>query len=333
MEPTLLLPLGFGTILVNLPGEAINKIMNYLFNIGIADYELLPLLLFIGIGAMIDFEPLFQNPKLMIFGFMAQFGILATMGLALLIGFPITEAASIGVIGAADGPTAIFVAQILNSKYLAAIMVAAYSYMALIPIIQPPIIKLLTTKKERQLQMTYVAKKISKRTKIIFPIITTIVIGLIAPESSILIGFLMFGNLIKECGVLDSLKITAQETLTNLVSIFLGLIVAFQMKADTFLKLDTLIIIALGLIAFIVDTACGVLMAKLINLFSKNKINPMIGACGISAFPISAKTIHKLGMEENRQNCLLTYALSANVSGQIFSVLISGIIIAICSQI
>ena len=352
MEPALLLPLGFGTILINLPGDTTEKVITHLFDIGIAEYELLPLLLFVGLGTMIDFTFLLQNPKFAVFGLCAQAGILATMGLAFLIGFPIQEAASIGIIGAADGPTAIFVAQILESQYLAAIMVAAYSYMALIPIIQPPVIKLLTTKKERQIKMALPQKIISKKVKIILenfiqmlklkskginlfftdiPIATTIVVSLIAPESAILIGFLMFGNLIKECGVLDSLKETAQTTLTNLITIFLGLIIASQMRAEYFLQINTLIIIALGLVAFIFDTAGGVIAAKVINLFSKNKINPMIGACGISAFPISAKVVQQMGVKEDPNNHLIMYAVAANVSGQIFSVLISGIIIALCN--
>lgn len=331
MEPALLLPLGFGTILINLPGDTTEKVITHLFDIGIAEYELLPLLLFVGLGTMIDFTFLLQNPKLAVFGLCAQAGILITMGLAFLIGFPIQEAASIGIIGAADGPTAIFVAQILESQYLAAIMVAAYSYMALIPIIQPPVIKLLTTKKERQIKMVLPQKVVSKKVKIIFPIATTIVVSLIAPESAILIGFLMFGNLIKECGVLDSLKETAQTTLTNLITIFLGLIIASQMRAEYFLQINTLIIIALGLVAFIFDTAGGVIAAKVINLFSKNKVNPMIGACGISAFPISAKVVQQMGVEEDPNNHLIMYAVAANVSGQIFSVLISGIIIALCN--
>ena len=283
MEPSLLLPMGFGTILVNIPfSDALTGPIKELYNAGIAN-ELFPLLLFIGIGAMIDFGPLLSNPKLMLFGAAAQFGIFFTLCTASIF-FPTLDAASIAIIGAADGPTSIAVANTLGSKYVGAITVAAYSYMALVPLIQPPVIKLLTTKKERMIRMPYVQKSVSKTTRILFPIIITIVASAIVPQATALIGFLMFGNLIRECGVLDSLSETAQKVLANLVTIFLGISVAFNMTADKFLKFDTLLILGLGLIAFIFDTAGGVLFAKLLNLFSKEKINPMIGAAGISAF-------------------------------------------------
>ncbi len=325
MEPTLLLPMGFGAILVNLPGAEV-EVLETLFNAGIAN-ELFPLILFIGIGAMIDFAPLLSNPKLMLFGAAAQFGIFFTLCAARFFGFELVDAASIAVIGAADGPTSIFVAQQLGSKYLGAIMVAAYSYMALVPIIQPPVIRLLTTKKERLIRMPYQEKQVSKTTKILFPIILTIIAGLVSPESVSLVGFLMFGNLIRECGVLDSLSETAQKVLANLVTLFLGITVAFKMQAADFLTAQTLMIMGLGLVAFIFDTAGGVLVAKFFNLFMKNKMNPMIGAAGISAFPMSARVVNKMGLEEDNQNFLLMHSICVNVSGQIASVIAGGLIL------
>ncbi|MBQ7301337.1 MAG: sodium ion-translocating decarboxylase subunit beta [Clostridia bacterium] len=335
MEPTLLLPIGFGTILVNLPNSgAITQIHNgvaepgalsVLFDAGISN-ELFPLILFIGIGAMIDFGPLLSNPKLMIFGAAAQFGIFFTLCLASIF-FDINDAASIAIIGAADGPTAIVVANKLNSQFLAPIMVAAYSYMALVPIIQPPVIKLLTTKKERQIRMPYEAKEVSKLTRILFPIIITVIAGIVAPASVALVGFLMFGNLIRECGVLNSLSETAQKVLANLITIFLGITIASQMSADKFLNVNTLLILGLGLFAFIFDTAGGVLFAKFLNLFMKKKINPMIGAAGISAFPMSGRIVHKMGLEEDPQNFLLMHSIGVNVSGQIASVIAGGLIL------
>lgn len=344
MEPSLLLPMGFGAILVNLPlSGAVDQfydgvkeagVIDVLFNAGIAN-ELFPLLLFVGIGAMIDFGPLLTNPKLMIFGAAAQFGIFFTLGLASLFGFDLKDAASIAIIGAADGPTSIFVAQYFGSKYLGAIMVAAYSYMALVPLIQPPVIKLLTTKKERLIRMPYEQKSISKRTKILFPIVITMITGIVSPRSVALIGFLMFGNLIRECGVLDSLSETAQKVLANLITLFLGITIATKMQAEYFLTKDTLMIIGLGLVAFIFDTAGGVLFAKFLNLFLKKgkKINPMIGAAGISAFPMSARVVHKMGLKEDNQNFLLMHSIGVNVSGQIASVIAGGIIINLVSAL
>ncbi len=331
MEPTLLLPMGFGTILVNIPNSgAITQgteigALNTLYDAGIAN-ELFPLILFIGIGAMIDFGPLLSNPKLMIFGAAAQFGIFFTLCMASMF-FEINDAASIAIIGAADGPTSIVVAEKLNSAYQGAIMVAAYSYMALVPIIQPPVIKLLTTKKERLIRMDYQQKSVSKLTRILFPIIITLIASLIAPSAASLIGFLMFGNLIRECGVLDSLSETAQKVLANLITIFLGITIATQMQADKFLQPQTLLILGLGLIAFIVDTAGGVLFAKFLNLFLKKKINPMIGAAGISAFPMSGRIVHKMGLAEDPQNFLLMHSIGVNVSGQIASVIAGGLIL------
>ena len=316
MEPTLLLPIGFGVILVNLPlSGVVDRVVNglpqegalsILYKSGIAN-ELFPLILFIGIGAMIDFGPILANPKLMIFGAAAQFGIFFTLCTSSMF-FDIKDAASIATIGAADGPTAIVVAQMLDSKYLGAIMVAAYSYMALVPIIQPPVIKLLTTEKERKIRMKYKPSQVSKLTKI-------------------LVGFLMFGNLIRECGVLDSLSETAQRVLANLVTIFLGITIATQMQFDKFLRRETLLILGLGFIAFIFDTAGGVIFAKFLNLFLKEKINPMIGAAGISAFPMSGRVVHKMGLAEDPQNFLLMQSMGVNVSGQIASVIAGGLIL------
>ncbi len=328
MEPTLLLPMGFGAILVNLPNSGASEVIDHLFEIGIDSHELFPLILFIGIGAMIDFEPLLTNPKLMLFGAAAQFGIFFTLCASSLIGFDLKDAASIAIIGAADGPTSIFVANTLGSTYTAAIMVAAYSYMALVPVVQPPIIKLCTTKKERRIRMDYTGRKVSKLTKILFPIVVTVIVGLVAPDAVALIGFLMFGNLIRECGVLNSLSDTAQKVLANLITIFLGITIASRMTAEEFLQPATLIIIGLGLVAFTFDTFAGVMLAKFMNLFTKKKINPMIGAAGISAFPMSARVVHKLGLEEDNQNFLLMHSIGVNVSGQVASVIAGGLLLS-----
>ena len=325
MEPSLLLPIGFGAILMNLPGADL-EILHLLYEKGIAN-ELFPLILFIGIGAMIDFGPLLSNPKLMIFGAAAQFGIFFTFFVASLCGFDIRDSASIAIIGAADGPTSIVVANALQSGYIGAITVAAYSYMALVPIVQPPVIRLLTTKKERMIRMPYHEHNVSKITRILFPILTTVVAGLVAPASVALVGFLMFGNLIRECGVLDSLSDTAQHVLANLITILLGITIACQMKAEQFLRPDTLLILGLGLVAFIMDTAGGVLFAKFLNLFLKEKINPMIGAAGISAFPMSGRIVHKMGLKEDPSNFLLMHSIGVNVSGQIASVIAGGLIL------
>ena len=336
MEPSLLLPIGFGAIIMNLPGIVVDgqiqnlKTLELLYNNGIVN-ELFPLVLFIGIGAMIDFGPLLSNPKLMIFGAAAQFGILFTFFMASLCGFNISDSASIAIIGAADGPTSIVVANALKSGYIGAITVAAYSYMALVPIVQPPVIKLLTTKKERLIRMPYEPKSVSKTTKILFPVVITIITGIFAPKAVELIAFLMFGNLIRECGVLNSLSETAQKVLANLVTIFLGITIAVKMNAGEFLRLETLMIMGLGLVAFIFDTAGGVLVAKFINLFlpKGKKINPMIGAAGISAFPMSARVVHKMGLKEDPQNFLLMHTIGVNVSGQIASVIAGGLIMSL----
>lgn len=335
MEPSLLLPMGFGAILVNLPlsgavtqGETVGPI-TALFEAGMAN-ELFPLLLFIGIGAMIDFGPLLEKPWLMLFGAAAQLGIFLTLAAAGLF-FDLPNAASIAVIGAADGPTAIFVANVLGSRYLGAIMVAAYSYMALVPIVQPPVIRLLTTRQERRIRMPYRKGSVSRAARILFPLMVTVLAGLIAPASVALVGFLMFGNLLRECGVLNSLSETAQNVLANLITLVLGLTVAGQMTADRFVTPETLLILALGLAAFVFDTAGGVLFAKLLNLFlpAEHRINPMIGAAGISAFPMSGRVVNQLGLAEDNQNFLLMYSISVNVSGQIASVIAGGLLLTL----
>lgn len=337
-EPALLLPMGFGAILVNLPNTGVlnqnienigmvNGIIECLYDIGIEYAEVFPILLFIGIGAMIDFEPLLQRPYLFIFGLFAQVGIFVAMGICLLLGFDLKEAVSIGIIGAADAPTTILVAEVLDSQYIGAITVCAYSYMALVPIIQPITIKAITTKSERQIRMSLTNKHIPKWVKIAFPIVVTVISGILAPMSIALVGFLMFGNLIKECGILDNLVKSAQETLTNLITLLLGITISFSMQANMFVRWETLVILAIGLIAFVFDTIGGVLVAKILNLFLKNKINPMIGASGISAFPMSARTVQKLAQEENPGNIVLMQAIGSNVAGQICSAIVGGLIL------
>ena len=337
-EPSLLLPMGFGAILVNLPfsgvlnqvipgiGES-HGIIQWLFESLIEASEALPLLLFIGIGAMIDFGPLLSNPRLLLFGAAAQFGIFITITFAVLLGFGLKDAAAIGIIGAADGPTSILVSQVLESAYIGPIAVAAYSYMALVPIIQPFAIRLVTSKRERQIRMSYNPASVSRKTRIIFPIAVTLVAGFIAPMSVSLVGFLMFGNLIRECGVLNRLSETAQNALANLITLLLGITISFSMVAERFVSVDTLLIMALGLVAFVFDTIAGVLFAKFLNLFVKEKFNPMIGAAGISAFPMSARVVAKMALKEDNQNHLLMHAAGANVAGQIASVLAGGMIL------
>ena len=333
-EPSLLLPMGFGAILVNLPLSGVlgdSGIIQWLFRVGIEASEAMPLLLFVGIGAMIDFGPLLSNPRMLLFGGAAQFGIFLTVVLAVLLGFPLKDAMSIGVIGAADGPTSILVSQQLNSAYMGAIAVAAYSYMALVPLIQPMAIRWVTTEKERKIRMPYNPKSVTKTTKILFPILVTLIAGLIAPDSVALVGFLMFGNLIRECGRLESLSQTAQGPLANLITIFLGVTIAFTMQADKFLTWGTLMVMALGLFAFVFDTIGGVVFAKIINLFlpKGRKINPMVGGAGISAFPMSARVIQKMALKEDNQNHILMHAVGANVAGQIGSVVAGGIILSL----
>ena len=339
LEPALLMPMGFGAILVNLPlsgvvdrfsagvGET-RGIIQWLFETGIEASEAMPLLLFIGIGAMIDFGPLLANPRLFLCGAAAQAGIFLTVILAVLLGFDLKDAASIGMIGAADGPTSLLVSQTLRSSYVGAIAVAAYSYMALVPIIQPPAIKLVTTQKDRSLGMSYQPQGVSRRTRICFPILVTAAAGLVAPASVALVGFLMFGNLIRESGVLPALTSTAQRELANLVTLLLGLTISFSMQADRFIRLETLMILVLGLTAFVLDSVAGVLFVKLLNLVSpRHPINPMVGAAGISAFPMSARVVEKLGQEADPRNHLLMHAIAANVSGQIASVVAGGVVL------
>lgn len=337
-EPSLLLPMGFGAILVNLPSTGVlnqvlegvgetNGIIEWLFHIGIEASEALPILLFIGIGAMIDFGPLLSKPIMFLFGAAAQFGIFAAILAATLLGFDLKDAASIGIIGAADGPTSILVSQILHSNYIGAIAVAAYSYMALVPIVQPFAIRLVTTKKERRIRMDYKPAQVSKSMRIAFPIVVTFIVGFIAPSSVALVGFLMFGNLIRECGVLGSLSEAAQNVLANLITLLLGLTISFSMQAESFVRVDTLFIMAIGLVAFVFDTMGGVLFAKLLNLFLHDKINPMVGAAGISAFPMSSRVVQKMAMKEDPGNVLIMQAAGANVSGQIASVIAGGLVI------
>ena len=337
-EPALLLPMGFGAILVNLPLSGVvgeHGIITWLFEKGINVYEVFPLVLFIGIGAMIDFGPLLSNPRMLLFGGAAQFGIFLTVVLAVLLGFDMNDAMSAGIIGAADGPTSIMVSQKLGSSYQGAIAVAAYSYMALVPVIQPLCIRLVTTKKERMIRMPYNPAKVSKTTRILFPIIVTIIAGFIAPDSVALVGFLMFGNLIRESGCLDSLSQTAQGPLANLITIFLGITISYQMRAEIFVTWGTLVVMALGLFAFIFDTIGGVLFAKLLNIFlpKDKKINPMVGGAGISAFPMSARVIQKMALKEDNQNHLLMHAVGANVAGQIGSVVAGGIILTVVPRL
>jgi sodium ion-translocating decarboxylase beta subunit len=338
-EPMLLLPIGFGAILVNLPFATVWEhngnpgFLKTFYDAGIIT-ELFPLLIFIAVGAMIDFSQLLRVPKMMLFGAAAQFGIFFTILAALLLGkaFPamgidLKVASAIGIIGTADGPTSIFVARQFAEEYLGPITVAAYSYMALVPIIQPPVIRALTTKKERLIRMEYKARAVSKPALIAFPICITLVSGIVAPESAALVGSLMFGNLIRECGVLERLSQSAQNELANLVTLLLGITVGGTMKAESFLAPQTLLILALGLVAFIFDTAGGVLFAKFLNLFSKTKINPMVGAAGISAFPMSSRIVQKMAIAEDPTNFILMQSVSANVSGQLGSVVAGGIIL------
>ena len=342
-EPALLLPMGFGAILVNLPfsgvlnqtlagGIQANGVIEWLFHVGIEASEVMPILLFIGIGAMIDFGPLLSNPSLFLFGAGAQLGIFAAILLSTILGFDLKDAASIGIIGAADGPTSILVSQVLNSKYIGAIAVAAYSYMALVPIVQPFAIRLVTTKKERCIHMEYNPKSVSKTMKIAFPIIVTVIVGLVAPQSVALVGFLMFGNLIRECGVLGTLSDTAQNILANLITLLLGITISFSMRADQFVTKETLLILVIGLFAFVMDTNSGVHLAKFMNLNLKKKINPMIGGAGISAFPMSSRVVQKMAMEEDPTNVILMQAAGANVSGQIASVIAGGMVINLVTK-
>ncbi|MGN0372510.1 MAG: sodium ion-translocating decarboxylase subunit beta [Enterocloster sp.] len=346
-EPSLLLPLGFGAILVNLPYSGVVDqmvqgkipaagVIEWLFKTGIEASEAMPILLFIGIGAMIDFGPLLSQPVLFLFGAAAQFGIFAAILIACMMGFDLKDAASIGIIGAADGPTAILVSQVLDSNYMGPIAVAAYSYMALVPIIQPFAIKLVTTHKERCIHMEYNSRSVNKALRIAFPVTVSIIVGLISPQSVALVGFLMFGNLLRECGVLNSLSQAAQNELANIITLLLGITISFSMQAEKFVNPATLMIMGLGLVAFVFDTIGGVLFAKLVNIFlklaGKKPVNPMIGGCGISAFPMSSRVVQKMAAKEEPGNIILMQAAGTNVSGQVASVIAGGLVINIVSQ-
>lgn len=341
-EPSLLLPMGFGAILVNLPASGVlnqlvegvgetNGIIEWMYHVGIEASEALPIILFIGIGAMIDFGPLLARPILFLFGAAAQFGIFAALLFAVVLGFDLKDAAAIGIIGAADGPTSLLVSQILHSNYIGPIAVAAYSYMALVPIVQPAAIRLVTTRKERRIHMEYYPGQVSKSVRIAFPIVVTFIVGMIAPSAVALVGFLMFGNLLRECGVLSSLSDTAQNILANLITLFLGLTISFSMQAESFIKVDTLLIMLIGLFAFVFDTIGGVCFAKVMNLFLKKKVNPMIGAAGISAFPMATRVVQKMAQKEDPTNIIIMQAAGANVAGQIASVIAGGLIIGLVS--
>lgn len=333
-EPVLLLPMGVGCILANIPlSSSVTEggWLNVLFKAGIAN-ELFPVLIFVGIGAMIDFSPLFKRPVMLLFGAAAQMGIFVAMLIAGSTGFfTLREAAAVGIIGAADGPTSIFVSAVLAPNLLAPITVAAYSYMSLVPVIQRPVMKLMTTRAERLIRMPYTSRPVSRTTRILFPIIVTLAAGLIAPAATPLIGMLMFGNLARVSGVVERINQAAQNEISNIVTTFLGITIGSTMVGAEFLKVETLTIVALGLIAFILDTAAGVLFGKLMNVLSGGTVNPLLGGCGISAFPMSARVVQKLGQEEDYSNFLLMHAMASNTSGQIASVMAGGVVLALLS--
>lgn len=334
-EPSLLLPIGFGAILCNLPLTGATEAGGWLKNLydaGIAT-ELFPLFVFIAIGAMTDFGPLLENPKMALLGAAGQFGIFATLLLAQALGFTLKEAASIGIIGAIDGPTAIYVSSKLAPHLLGPITVCAYSYMSLVPIIQPPVMRLLTTKTEKTTRMPYSIKEVSKTVRILFPIVVTVVVSLIAPKASPLIASLMFGNLIRECGVVDRLNDAAQNELANLTTLFLGLVIGATMEGVAFIKPTTLLILGMGLLAFVLDTAGGVMLGKLMYVLSGKKFNPLIGAAGISAFPMSARIVQKFGLEYDSDNHLLMHAMGANAAGQLGSVIAGGVVLAVIAGV
>jgi oxaloacetate decarboxylase beta subunit len=333
-EPLLLVPIGFGGILANIPGTGLTEaggILYYFYYAGI-DTGAAPLLIFMGVGAMTDFGPLLANPRTLLLGAAAQFGIFATLLGALgltdlgLMDFTLTEAAAIGIIGGADGPTAIYVAGLLAPHLLGAIAVAAYSYMALVPLIQPPIMRALTTRRERAISMVQL-RHVSRSEKILFPLLLLLLVALLLPSAAPLLGMFCFGNLMKECGVVDRLSDTAQNALINIVTIVLGLAVGSKLQADQFLVPSTLGILGLGVVAFGIGTACGVLMAKLMNLVSRQSINPLIGAAGVSAVPMAARVVNRVGLESNPQNFLLMHAMGPNVAGVIGSAVAAGIMI------
>ena len=335
-EPSLLLPIGFGAVLANIPhSSAVSTVpgeegfLIVLYNAGIAN-ELFPVLIFIAIGAMCDFTPLIRRPSVMLFAAAAQFGIFATAIGATLVGFSFEHAASIGIIGAADGPTTIYVASRFAQELLGPLSVAAYSYMSLVPVIQPPVIKALTTESERKIKMGFEGEEpVSQTTKFLFPIMITVIAGIVAPISVALIGSLMFGNLLKESGVVENLSNAAQNELANLITLVLGITIGGTMSAERFLTFEVFLIMALGAVAFVFDTAGGVLFAKLLNMFSTTKINPMIGACGISAFPMSGRVIAKMALKEDPTNFIIQHAIGVNVAGQVASVVAGGLVLAL----
>jgi carboxybiotin decarboxylase len=332
-EPVLLLPIGFGCILANIPLSGMmtsdeGGMFNVLYQAGITT-ELFPLLIFVGVGAMIDFSPLLAQPRMVLLGAAGQFGIFGTLILATLLGFPLNQAASIGVIGAIDGPTAIFVSSKLAPELLAPIAVAAYSYMSLIPIIQIPIMRLLTTREERRIRMDYAPKPVSRRARMIFPVAITLVAGLLVPESVPLVSMLMLGNLLRESGVVDRLRKAAENEIINIATLFLGLTVGATMSAESFLNLQTIGILALGLIAFVLDTVMGLLFGKLMSALSGRTINPLIGAAGISAFPMAGRLAAQMAQEEDFDNFILMHAMGANTAGQLGSVMAGGVLLAL----
>ncbi len=330
-EPVLLLPIGFGCLLANIPLTGMTEgqgLFALLYKAGIST-ELFPLLIFVGVGAMIDFSPLLSQPKMVLLGAAGQFGIFGTLILATLLGFPLNQAASIGVIGAIDGPTAIFVSSKLAPEMLAPIAVAAYSYMSLIPIIQPPIMRLLTTKEERRIRMEYTPRPVSRRARILFPIAITLVTGLLVPDAAPLISMLMLGNLLRESGVVDRLRKAAENEIINVTTLFLGLTIGSTMSAATFLQWDTVAVMALGLLAFVLDTAAGLLFGKLMSVLSGRTINPLIGAAGISAFPMAGRLAAQMAQEEDYENFILMHAMGANTAGQLGSVLAGGVLLAL----
>jgi oxaloacetate decarboxylase beta subunit len=330
-EPMLLLPIGAGAILANLtlsPMIEDGGMLDILKKTGV-DNELFPLLIFIGIGAMTDFGPLLENPKMMLLGAAGQFGIFGTLILALALGFNLNEAASIGIIGAIDGPTSIYVSNLLAPHLLGPIAVTAYSYMSLVPIIQPPIMRALTSRNERLIRMAYTQRAISRRTRVLFPIIVIVIVGTLVPMAIPLIGTLMLGNLLKESGVVERLTRASSQEIANVVTLFLGLAVGSTMRADAFLQMQTLAILGLGILAFGLDTAAGLLFAKFLNLLSRGKFNPLLGAAGISAFPMAARVVQKVGQDEDFENFLLMHAMGANTAGQIASVVAGGVLLAL----
>lgn len=334
-EPVLLLPIGLGAILANIPLTGMTEpggVFSILYEAGIAN-ELFPLLIFIGVGAMTDFGPLLENPHLVLLGAAGQFGIFGTLLVALLMGFKLPEAASIGIIGSADGPTSIYVSAILAPHLLAPIAVAAYSYMSLVPIIQPPVMRFLTTQEERRIRMPYTSRPVSRTTRILFPIVVTLVASLLVPMAAPLIGMLMFGNLMREAGVVERLSRAAQNELINIVTIFLGITIGSTMTAESFLNVRTLLIIGMGLVAFVLDTAGGLLFGKFMCLVTRGRVNPLIGAAGISAFPMSARVVQKVGQEEDFSNFLLMHAMGANTAGQIGSVMAGGVVLALLAGV